>query len=122
MEKNEPGLKSLRDPLLKEAHAKIMRALTDENIRISFYGTGLACAKLLGDYLLTTRDLKEIPRDIQYILAQTWNQYALVFTPSELLEIPSLDFQNYFESGSLDDRFATVVKQLYDICKRERLL
>ena len=110
------------DPIIKEAHQKMMDAIKSMDDQTPFYATILACAKTLGDYILLHHDIKTLPREIHYMLVLTWNNYALVYSKNEVLNLPDVDFQDYFESGSLDDRFATVVKSLYDICKKENLL
>jgi len=112
------------DSKIAMAHEKILKFMNnDKDLMVSVYGNSLACAKQLGEFILENFEIKNLPPETRYILALTWNLYAQIFCPKEMIEKKfDMDYQNYFEGGSLDDRFATVVKQLYMMCKELKLL
>lgn len=93
-----------------------------ENIA-SFQATIIVSAKQLAGFILDKFKLHQIPRKIQYYLVLIWNSYAQVYKPDRIINGRlDQDFQDYFESGGLDERFAMIVKQLYELCKEEKLL
>lgn len=113
-----------KNPDVKGTLKKIKEHLKDDlDLEAVFFGCMLQYAKILGEFILEKHELAKLPRNIQYALAQTWNHYALIFEPDKLLDMPyNARYQDYFESGCIDDRFATIVKQLHQICKDENLL
>jgi len=108
--------------------AKAIKSLSDffgndKDLLINTYGTNLACSKGLGDFILNNFEVKDLPRNITYFLSLTWNLYAQVFCPEKKRGILfDMDKQNQFENKTLDERFAIVVKQMYDLCKELKLL
>lgn len=116
--------KSKENPDIREAIDKIKEFFReDPDMIYAYIATVLASAKIIGEFVLLNNDLEKIPRETQYYLALTWNAYASIYLPEKI--IPGsydTDFQDYFESGGIDERFALVVKQLHQICKEEKLL
>lgn len=111
------------NPDIAAAHKTMMDYLETKDNQASMYATLLVIAKTFGEFILKHNNLIDLPREIQYFLAMTWNNYAAIYLPQQMLDIQlDADFQDYFESGHLDDRFAMVVKQLHEICKKEKLL
>ena len=117
--------------VLSESHPKVKQFLDElktylnnnDDLMASSIGTSVACCKKLADYILETQDVKSLPKEIRYLIVTAWNQYAAIHEPKKLLVIPlDMNHQNYFESGGVDERFAMIVKQLYEICKEEYLL
>jgi hypothetical protein len=113
---------------IKEAHEVLKRHLVDDATRLTFYGTVLACGMNLVDFIIASlpsiEHAKGLPRHTQYMIALLLQNYRLALRP-DLIDKGSafsVDFQKYFESGNLDERFVMVVKQLYEYCKDEHLL
>ena len=106
---------------LAEIHKLMMEKMPDEKTRLTFYGTILGAAMNLGEFILKNNDATCLPRYIQYMLMLTYANYKFIFSP-ETYNMHSADFQHYFDTCSVDQRFAIVVKQLYQICKEEKLL
>ncbi len=115
---------SKEDPLVRTFIDQLKDHFKDNPDMIySFIGTSIACSKGLGDYILQNAEINTIPIDTKYLLALAWNSYAAVCCAER--KIPNIyddQFQNYFESGDIDERFAMIVKQLYQICKEKNLL
>lgn len=124
MDKKEFSKVVEESPLIKETLTKMQEFFKDNpQMMVSFFGTLLASAKLLGEFILQEHDLKKLPTEIQYALALVWNSYACIYDKERMLPgAYSHGFQDYFESGSIDDRFAYVVKQMHEICKNRNLL
>ncbi len=112
------------DSEIAKAHEKLLKFMNNDiDLMISIYGTSLACAKTLGEFILENFEIKNLSPEIKYFLAVIWNLYAQIYCPEEMIKRQfDMDFQNYFESGGIDDKFAMIVKQLYDICKELKLL
>jgi hypothetical protein len=123
MNKKLDSLKNL-PPDFVESHKALMEFLDNDPDHIAVYhGTLLVCAKELGEFIMDHTALVTLPTRVLHLLALTWNAYAMIFDKDRLIKNKmDVDFQNYFESGGIDDRFAMVVKQLYEICKEKKLL
>lgn len=119
-------LESLKDPDpdFQKAHKAMMDFLhNDPDNMATYHGTILICAKELGEFIMDHHDKRKLPIDILHMLALTWNSFAMIYDKDRVIKnVLDIDFQNYFESGGIDDRFAMVVKQLYEICKERKLL
>lgn len=116
--------KVMQDPLIENLLEQMKKHFDgNENMIASYLATNMITAKELGEFILEHHELNEIPRQIQYMLAHAWNGYASVYLQDKIIKgLIDLPHQDYFESGNLDDRFAMMVKQLYQICKDEKLL
>ncbi len=111
------------NPDIEVALKKVMDFLDSKDYQASMFATMMVTGKSLGEFILKKHNMYQLPREIQYFIAMAWNQYAMIFCADKLIDTKmNIDHQDYFESGCIDDRFAMIVKQLYEICKDEKLL
>ncbi len=111
------------NPDFQEIVQKIVDHLGTKENQASMYATLIVCSHELSKFVMKSHHVNSMPLEILYYMSLSFNYYACIFKPEAVLgTIQDPDFQDYFESGDLDDKFAMVVKQLYQICKKKKLL
>ena len=112
------------DSVIAKAFEKLSKFMGDDReLLLTTYASNLVCSKELGNFILENFKVDDLPLEIKHYLALTWNLFAQVYMPDKLLEGQfDVDVQDYFESKSLDERFVCVVKQLYELCEKAKLL
>lgn len=114
----------MNHPKIIELCEMFAKSLPTDMDRARYTGTVAGICKELGEFILKNHRMNELPRDIQYLLAQTWNSYATILCPDKMIEGVryDADMDKYFNSSDIDEKFAIIVKQLYQICKDNKLL
>lgn len=111
------------DPEIQRIHNVIKEKLSSLDNLASWVGTLLACSKCVAEKLMEVTGVKDLDRETQYALSQIYNSTCFIaFSESRQIHLANPGMQKYFETGHVEDKMVMVIKQLYEICKEEKLL
>jgi hypothetical protein len=119
------GIEDIKnDPKIIKLCKSFSEKLPSDIEKVMYVGSVTGIAKELGDFILKNYSLNDLPREIQYLLAQIWNSYVIILCHDKVIDKISYDANmiEYFNNSHLDEKFAIIVKQLYNICKDNKLL